>query len=314
MILVTGATGFIGRHLVETIAETQVPVRALVRPRRGREPYPWGESVSQIAGTVEDTEVLHRAMQGTHTVIHLASAPPWANARRLHEVDVEGTRNVVAVARSVRLGRLIVVSNIGADRASAYTLMRIKGEVEETVRSSGLAHTIIRCGLIFGPDDRTINAVAMQLAANPLLFFMPADGASLVHPLWVDDLVDVLIDCLDNPDTIDQTIAVGGPEYLSVEQAIHTVMRVTGMRRLTIPLQPYWLRLATNVFRRLMPRPVLSAQWHDLIAESRTADLNNISDRFGIRPARFEDIIRTYMPDRNYFREMLRYVFGGQPF
>jgi hypothetical protein len=74
------------------------------------------------------------------------------------------------------------------------------------------------------------------------------------------------------------------------------------------------MRLATNVFRRLMPRPVLSAQWHDLIAESRTADLGNISDRFGIRPARFEEIIRTYMPGRNYFREMVRYVFGGQPF
>lgn len=314
MILVTGATGFVGRHLITALAGQSMPVRALIRPRRGRDPSPWGESVSQIAGTVEDTEVLHRAMQGVHTVIHLASAPPWAGLRRLREVDMLGTGNVVTVARSARIGRFIILSHIGADRASAYTLMRVKGEVEETVRTSGLAYTVLRCGMVFGPDDRTVNAIAMQLKSNPFVFLMPAEGESLVHPLWIDDLVAALLNCLDNPDTVDQTLEIGGPEYLTFNQMVRTVMRVTHTPRILVPIQPYWLRQAAWIFRQFLPRPVFTSQWYDRVAESRTADLSSMSDYFGIHPARFEDTVLTYMPDRYYGREMIRYIFGGEPF
>jgi uncharacterized protein YbjT (DUF2867 family) len=315
LILVTGATGFVGRHLVQRLAEQDVPVRALLRPRRGREHGPWsGASVNLVPGTLDNAQVLHRAMSGVHTVIHLAGAPPWAGARGLYEVDVEGTRSVVAMARSVRVGRIIVLSHLGADRASAYTLMRIKGEVEESVRRSGLAYTIIRCGMLFGHDDRTVNAVAMQLKANPLVFFLPAEGDSLVHPLWIEDLVGALVNTLENPDTVDQTISVGGPEYLTYQQVVRTVMRVTRTRRLLISLQPYWLRNFAWIFSRFMPRPVLTSQWYDRIAESRTADLNSMSDYFHIKPVRFEDKLLTYMPRRRYGRELTRYVLGRQPY
>ncbi|GAB4444260.1 MAG: hypothetical protein Kow00120_13910 [Anaerolineae bacterium] len=315
MILVTGSTGFVGRHLVQRLAESGAPVRALVRPRRGRsEADIWDVPVNLITGTVGDTEALHRAMVGVHTVIHLAAAPPWAGARALYDVDVDGARNVVAVARSVRVGRIIVLSHIGADRASAYTLMRVKGEAEEVVRRSGLAYTIVRCGMIFGEDDRTINAVAMQLKASPGVFFIPADGDTLVHPLWIEDLVRALVSALDNLDTVDATISVGGPEYLTYEQTVRTVMRVTRTPRALISLQPYWLRQATWIFRRLMPRPVLTSQWFDRIAESRTADLNSMSDHFHLQPARFEDTVRTYMPGRHYGRELIRYVLGRRPY
>ncbi|MBN1285206.1 MAG: NAD(P)H-binding protein [Anaerolineae bacterium] len=314
MILVTGATGFVGRHLIDALAARGAPVRALIRPRRGRGPAAWGESVSQIAGTLENTEVLHQAMQGVHTIIHLASAPPWAGPNHLREVDMDGTRSLVTIARSVRIGRFITLSHIGADRASAYTLMRVKGETEEIVRRSGLAYTILRCGMVFGPDDRTINAIAMQLKANPFVLLMPAGGESLVHPLWIDDLVNALLNCLENPDTVDQTLEIGGPEYLTFNQMVRTIMRVTKTPRALVPIQPYWLRQAAWVFRQILPRPIFTSQWYDRIAESRTADLNSMSDRFGIHPQRFEDTILTYMPERRYGREMIRYIFGGEPF
>ncbi len=315
MILVTGATGFVGRHLVQKLAESGAPVRALVRPRRGRsEAEIWSVPVNLITGTIDDSEALHRAMVGVHTVIHLAAAPPWAGPRALQSVDVEGARNVVAVARSVRVGRMIVLSHIGADRSSAYTLMRLKGEAEEVVRRSGLAYTILRCGMLFGEDDRTVNAIAMQLKATPGVFFIPADGDSLVHPLWIEDLVAALIDALENLDTVDATISIGGPEYLTYQQVVRTVMRVIRTPRALISLQPYWLRQAAWVFRRLMPRPVFTSQWFDRIAESRTADLNSMSHYFHIKPARFEDTVLTYMPDRRYRRELIRYVLGRRPY
>ena len=314
MILVTGATGFVGRHLVQRLAEHDMPVRALVRPRRGRaEGALWSLPVSLMTGTVQDSEALHRAMGSVHTVIHLAGAPPWAGPRALYDTDVEGTRNVVAAARGARVGRIITLSHIGADRSSAYTLMRVKGEAEEVVRQGGLAYTILRCGMIFGPDDRTINAVAMQLKGSPGVFFIPADGDSLVHPLWIDDLVAAMVNTLGNLDTVDQTLALGGPEYLTYQQLVRTVMRVTRTHRTLLSLQPYWLRQFAWVFRHLMPRPVLASQWYDRIAESRTADLSSLSDYFRIRPTRFEDTIASYMPGRRYGRELLRYVLGRYP-
>ena len=76
-------------------------------------------------------------------------------------------------ARSARVGRIIALSHLGADKASAYHLHRAKGRVEQLLRESGLATTIIRSGLVYGPDDAFVNHIASMLRGNPIFFFMP---------------------------------------------------------------------------------------------------------------------------------------------
>lgn len=312
MILITGANGLVGRQLVPYLAQQGWDIRVMVRPGRERRVrrLGWPDNVQLTTGSLESSEDLHRAMQGVHTIFHLASAQWWGGPRDLDRVDIQGTRNVIAVARSTRVGRMFYLSQLGAEPASAYMLLRTKGQAEALIRNSGLAYTIIRCGVVFGPEDRFVNGLAMILRTNPLVVFQPGEGETLLHPLYIHDLVKALGNALENIDLVDATIEIGGGEYVSYNELIRTVMRVTNAPRLIVPLPPHLLRTLTNFPNRLLPRWPVTRQWFDLLASNRTAKLSNLFDYCGVRPVRFEDTLLTYMPERHYRRELVRFVLG----
>ncbi|MBN2306146.1 MAG: NAD(P)H-binding protein [Anaerolineae bacterium] len=311
MILITGATGLVGRSLVPHLVASGWPVRILVPPRRGGRPprVPWREGVEIVVGDLDDAPALHQAMQGVHTVFHLASAQWWGRPRDLDRIDIQGTRAVIAAARAARIGRLYYLSHLGAEPSSAFALLRLKGQAEGLVRSSGLAYTILRCGVIFGPEDRFVNSIAMLLRTNPFVFFQPGSGESLLHPLYVLDLVRALENSLERIDLVDATIEIGGAEYLTYNELIRTVMRVSGAKRMIVPLPPYVLRWMTNGVNRVVFRWPMTPQWFDILASNRTTKLGNLFDYCGVRPVRFEDTLLTYMPQRRYMAEMLRFLW-----
>ncbi|WP_119072165.1 SDR family oxidoreductase [Aggregatilinea lenta] len=310
MILITGATGLVGRYLVSQLAQAGWPVRVLTERRHeGRlARLGWPDTVEIFQGDLADTDSLHQALQGVHTVFHLASAQWWGRRRDLERVDVQGTRNLVAVARSARIGRIYFLSQLGAEPSSAYLLMRVKGQVEGLIRNSGIPYTIMRCGLIFGPEDRFVNGIAMLLRTNPVVFFQPGKGEGLLHPIYVKDLVAALEHSLQSIDLVDQTIEIGGAEYVTYNEMVRTVMRVTGAHRIVVPLPPYTLRIMTNLVNRVVRRWPMTPQWFDILAGNRTAKLGNLYDYCGVRPVRFEDTLLTYMPQRRYLPELARFM------
>lgn len=312
MILVTGATGFIGRHLVERLMADGKRVRCLV-PENKAQSLPWENPPDIIIGNILDEEALFRAVTGVHVVIHLENALWWGRPRDLERVELAGTRTLVAAARAARVGRIITLSQLGAAPSSAYPLIRIKGMVEEVVRSSGLAYTIIRSGIVFGEDDSFVNHIAMSLRANPLFFLMPGQGEVVLHPIYIDDLVDVLVRSLERMDVVDTVVEIGGPEYITLADLIRTVMRVSRMPRVVISVPPYVLRWLTAIYSRVLPRSLVTSQWLDLLATNRATQLGNTYNYFGVRPRRFEDTLLTYMRGQSYWRPMLRSVFRRRP-
>lgn len=318
MILITGASGLVGRNLVQHLAAAGWPVRVYVQPRhgvrRGRPetlPGGWPDGVEVVTGRLDDDAALHQAMQRVHTVFHLAGAQWWGTPRDLDRIDLQGTRHVIAAARSARIGRLIFLSHLGAEPSSAYTLLRVKGQAEALIRNSGIAYTILRCGLIFGPDDHFVNGMAMVLRANPFMVFQPGHGETLLHPLYVGDLVKALANSLENIDLVDTTIEIGGAEYVSYNEMLRTVMRVSGARRVIISVPPWTLRTITSITKRLTRRWPVTPQWYDLLASNRTTKLGNLYDYTGVRPVRFEDTLLTYMPQRRYGWDLLRFILTG---
>lgn len=310
MILVTGATGFVGRHLVLALVDAGWPVRIFVHGQAQRvTQLPWPAlDVDVYHGSLYEEADLIGALQDVHTVYHLASAQWWGGARDLDRVDVGVTEALVKVARRARIGRMIVMSHLGAAPASAYAVLRAKGQMETLVRNSGVPYTIVRSGILFGEEDRFVNDVAMLLRANPFIFLQPGQGENLLHPLYIEDLVAALVGCMDNLNAIDRLLEIGGPEYVTFNELVRTVMRVTRTPRSIISLPPHTLRFLTRLARQVFPRWPSTAQWFDLVASHRTADLNSMSDLFGIKPVRFEDTLVTYMPGRRYTLELLRFL------
>lgn len=312
MIVVTGGTGFIGRHVVARLMAEGRPVRCLLTESKARH-LPWATPPEIVIGSLQDEESTFRAVTGAHAIIHLESAQWWGRRRELEQVEIVGTRTLTTAARSARVGRILTVSHLGASISSGYTLLRVKGVVEDLIRTSGLAYTVIRSGLVFGPDDAFINHIAMLLRASPLLFLMPGRGEVVLHPLYIDDLVTALVRSLDLIDTVDSLTEIGGPEYITVEDLIRTVMRVSGAGRVVLPVAPYLLRSLTAAYSRVFPRALMTPQWLDIMATNRTAPLGNCYNTFGFQPRRLEDALMTYMPQKSYWWPLLRYTLRRRP-
>ncbi len=314
MILVTGGTGFIGRHLVKRLMEENQPIRLLLTEERLPRLHFDVENAPQvIVGSILDEEITFRAVSGVHTIYHLENAQWWGRSKDLERVEVFGTRMLMNAARAARVGRVITLSHLGATPSSAYPLMRYKGMVEEIIRTSGLAYTIIRSGVVFGYEDAFINHIALQLKANPFFFLVPGQGEVTLHPIYIDDLVNVLLNTLENLNTVDAIIEVGGAEYISLQDLLYTVMRVTGTHRTLIGVPPYLLRWLTAFFSRVIPRSLITDQWMDLLATNHMAHIGNIYQYFGIKPHRLEDTLATYLPERQKQYSMWRYVLRRHP-
>lgn len=287
MILVTGATGFIGRALVRQLSNTGQEVRVLLRPSPRSPRLPKGVPVEVSVVSLNDERGVRAALRGIDQVIHLASAASLGRRGSLLATDIEGTRTLARNAKDAGVERLLFLSHVGADRASAFPIHKAKGIAEEHIRRSGVPHTIIRSTIVFGPEDGLTNNIAATLRYMPFLFPIPGDGRILLQPLWVEDLVTALVWALQNPDTINQTYEIGGGEYFTFRQIVETIMTATRTRRAFLSIPVPYMRALFVMLDPFLPGVNISTYWLDYIAVNRTCPVENLPRTFGLMPARF---------------------------
>src|SRR3989442_14095131 len=192
MIAVTGANGFVGRHLVARLRAAGRPVRALISERpdaeRGLREGGAGSEVGR--GDVRRPETLRGVFDGCEAVVHTV-AVPTERAQTFGAVNVGGVANVVAEAERAGAGRLVHVSAIGADPASPYPYLRSKGEGQALVARSAVPSVVLRPSLLFGEGDDFFRRLVFSLAVP--IVPVPGDGKARFQPLHVDDLAAALL-------------------------------------------------------------------------------------------------------------------------
>src|SRR4030065_2690859 len=173
MILVTGGTVFIGRVLVRHLTESGCLVRLLISPAKQSPDLPKGVPVEVAVCNLKDERGLRSAMLDVDVVYHLAGVE-WHGAHAsLLDVDIQGTQSVSRVAAEAGGERFISLSHLGADRASAYPVLKAKAIAEENIRRSGVDHTIIRSALVYGLNDHFTTGLARLPTPPPLFFLLP---------------------------------------------------------------------------------------------------------------------------------------------
>jgi len=311
MILVTGGTGFVGRALVRQLVANGQQVRTLIRPSPRTPNLPRGVPVEVAVVSLNDERGLRAALRGVDVVYHLAGAEHEGARADILATDARGTYNLAQVASESRVRRFFYISHLGADRSSYYPLFKVKGIAEEHIRKSGVPHTIFRSALLYGPEDHFTTAFARMVALFPLVA-MPRNGEVLLQPLWVEDLVTCLLWSLENPDTLNQTIEIGGAEYFPFRQALEIILETVRMNRVLIPLSLPYLRALTIVMESALPGFPLSTFWVDYFSNNRTCAMDTIPRIFGFLPARF-----TYRLDHlkniNWTRLALQTFFTREP-
>ena len=305
MILVTGGTGFIGKALIRQLLEDGRQVRVLLRPSNDSPDLPKGLPVEIAISNITDERNLRTACIGVDTIYHLVGGEWLGVDADLNDIEITGTRALLDAAKEAGVKRIFYVSHIGADRASAYPVLKIKGIVEEFIKKSEINYTIFRSGLVFGPDDNFTTELAKLISLSPYFVPLPSQGETMVQPIWVEDLVTCLNWSLDIEETINQTYTLGGPEFISIKDVFNEVISALGLNRRIFYIQPSYMRYLAVLVEYFIPFLPHSVYWLDYLAANRTGDIDSVTRWFGILPARFSQHL-DHLRDLNWRQEVLK--------
>jgi uncharacterized protein YbjT (DUF2867 family) len=278
MIVVTGASGYVGSHLTRRLVEMGEPVRALVRSRRQAEkegrlkdlPVEW------VEGDVTRPETLSPAMQGATAVVHTVAVAIEKGGRQYETINYQGTVNVVEAAKGVGVRRFVNISQLGADSKLPYRFLASKGKAQEVVAVSGLDWTAFRPSVIWGPEDEFANTFARLVPFSPIFYPIVGDEEAKFQPVWVEDLVTCVVKALDDPGTIGKEYELGGPEVLTLEEIERRTLAAVGARRLMLRFPMPLLRVAVMLMETLLPTPPVTRSLLELLAVSNVTTANAI--------------------------------------
>ncbi len=267
MILITGANGFVGRSVQKALSARNIEYR-------------------NYDGDIRDFHRLRDELSTSTTVIHLAGAESRGRPHLLQEIDINGADTLLQALKFRDAQRVIFLSRINAQPNSSHVLLRAKGQIEQQIRNSGLPHTIIRSTTLFGKDDRFTNSIATTAAWSWPFVWLPKKGEGAMQPLWVEDAARAIVDSINMPTLIDQTVTIAGDERLSYREIVTLVLNAAKLRRYPLNTRPLISRSVNRMTSWSIYHPPITRFNHDRFTLPEIADLNSVYSTFNFRPAR----------------------------
>ena len=310
-VLVTGATGFLGRRVVPELQEHHHQVRCLVHTP-GRERVFAPRSVDIHYGSVLDSNALAAAFYDVEAVVHLVGIIRRRRGLTYDLINRQGVANVVAAAKESGVKHFVLVSAIGAADNRSYSYLYSKWQGEQEVVKSGLSYTIIQSSIMFGAGDEFLNTVAGLVRVFPLVPVV-GSGRNRLQPIAVEDMARCIALAVDREDMKGKTIEVGGPRQVSYNEIVAIVARTIGKRRLRVHF-PVWLVYGlAKAAQGLVPRAPVTTDQLRMLPIRNVAEPDVVERTFGFTPRVLEgnidyvrsvglrdgiDILTGYMPSR----------------
>ncbi len=291
MILVTGGTGFIGQLLIRQLISNGYSVRTLIRPTKESPKLPKGVPIDVVVSSLLDERGVRAAMKDIDCVYHLITGEFKGSKANLLDTDILTTQVVTKAAEETGIKHLIYLSHLGADRASAFPVLKAKGICENTIRSSEVPHTIIRSGIVYGAGDHFTEGLKTILTKFRPFVIIPDEGDTHIQPIWRDDLVNCLLWILQDDKMKGQTLEVGGPEAIPLKDVVMMIRNQLGLKNIPFGLSSSYLRILTITLESMVKVFPFSTFWLDYMAADRTCAIDSVPKNFGIMPARFNQKI-----------------------
>jgi len=266
-IAITGGTGFVGRNIARLLASEG---HDLVLVARGHDrtdseirQLPRARFVSM---TLDDANELSRAFAGCDAVVHCAGINRETGDATYQRVHVEGTRNVAAAARGAGVRKMVLISFLRArpDCGSGYH--ESKWAAEEITRQSGLDYTVLKCGVIYGQGDHMLNHLSHAFHTFPVFAFVGFQDKP-IRPNAVEDVARIVKTSVVDGALSRQTVAVVGPETLTLREAVRRVARVAKRQPIMFSL-PVWFHYILGwCLERMMTVPLVSVAQVRMLTE-----------------------------------------------
>ena len=297
-VAVTGATGFVGRFVVNELIRRGHGVVVLARnadAARSR----FNRPVLAVEGDLFDPPSLDRTFSGADAVVHLVGIIHEKEGHSFDEVHREGTENVAAAAKRSGVARLLHMSAMGAGADAPSEYGRTKAAGEEAVRRSGLDATIFRPSIIFGPGDGFATLLARIVRASP--FVVPVIGPGTVRfmPVSVREVSRIYGDALEKPETAGRAFEVGGPETLDLNAIYREIASALGRPGKRLVHLPLWYGRILAAAMSVLRQPPLTRDQLRSLSRDNVGDTAPTAAVFGAPAVRFADGIREYIRPRS---------------
>ena len=313
IVAITGATGFVGRHVVAKLVENGCEVRALTRdPGKLRVN---NETVTPIRGDVFDKNALKELVDGADAVIHLVGIimeNPSAG-QTFQRVHTLATKNLIQAAQDAGVKRWVHMSALGSRPDAVSQYHSTKWDAEEALKNSDLQWTIFRPSIIHGPDGEFVQMVRSFWCDpwNPPLFrpgfpnpfkfvrYVPYFGAGLLgcggaghlQPVWVDDVATCFVNAIDNEKTIRQVYPMGGPERMTWPELYKIASKhLPGALPKGIVAVPAWYA------KLIAPLPMVPFNYDQVVMsqEESICEITKVQNDLSIELAPFEQTFANY--------------------
>lgn len=279
MILVTGATGFLGEFVLTKLGEAGVKPVCFAR-RTSDVSMPRKLDLVVRYGDLGDVRSLTDALQGVDTLVNLASLGTGHAPTILEACRQTG----------VRRGLFMSTTAIFTTLSPAGKTTRL--EAEELIKRSSMRWTIIRPTMIFGTGkDRNISRLIRYLSRWPVIPILGA-GDNLQQPVFVDDLAEAIIATLHRPESFCRAYNVSGREPLTYNEVVRVVARNLNRRTFMAHVPAALAVSVLKLYERLAPRPVLRAEQVMRLNEDKTFSHEEAKRDLGYNPRPFQEAVK----------------------
>lgn len=294
LVTIFGGSGFIGRHLVQRLAERGWMVRVGVRDTEAAlflKVQGGAGQIVPVAADVTDRPSVEMAVRDADAVINLVGILFERGRRTFQRIHVDGARTVAEAAKAAGAGRFVQMSAIGASPGSPSKYAQTKAAGESAATAAFAGTSVIRPSVVFGPEDDFFNRFAKLSQVLPML---PVFDTSF-QPVYVGDVAEAIAKVLDDPRTAGNTYQLGGPRVVSFREVMELVMSETGRRRLLFPM-PLWAASLEALLLEMLPVPPLTRDQVKLLEAPNVVPAGARTFRdLGIEPTALEAILPTYM-------------------
>lgn len=295
-VVVAGGTGFIGRYIVRALLDAGSEVSVLGR-RGESSPIPQLAGANSIKGDVTDPASLRGKLDGADAVVGAVAFPNFPvevprKGSTFDNYDRQGTENLLAEAARAGVTKYVYISGAGAEPRSPVVWYRAKGRAEEAIKASGLDHGIVRPSWAYGPEDKALNKFALIARFSPIV---PRIGLRRqeIQPIYVGDIASTVVRIFERS-AWNKTFEVGGPDVMSMDAVIRTMLKVMGKHRLIVPIPAIVPKLATAPLA-LLPSPPMSPSGIEFAIQDGLVDIEAMEKELGVHPVPLEEGLSSYL-------------------
>lgn len=292
-IVLLGATGFVGHHLLPALSAAGHQCIVLCRYRLGCRELMLIPNLELRQGNIQDSDFLESQLEGADAVINLVGILNESGGSKgsFQAVHVDLVEKLIAASRKAGVRRLVQMSALNAGKGESKYLAS-KGQAEELIRQAGdLDYTIVQPSVIFGEGDSFLNRFAALLKIMPV--FPLACPEAKLQPVWIGDVAKAITAALEDPECVGESLVMVGPSEYTLMALVKMTACLSGLRRKVIGLPDGLSRLQGRLMDFVPGKPFSSDNYKSLQTDNVSKE--NGLWRFGIQPRSIEAVASGYL-------------------